>query len=71
MSFNLSDMSLVDILLMAFGLVLVLEGALYSLFPGPTRKAFQRLLEHNPETLRLIGLAMVFGGVLIVYAVKS
>ncbi|MDX8405979.1 MAG: DUF2065 domain-containing protein [Mariprofundus sp.] len=58
-------------LLVALGLVLVLEGALYALFPQGMINMMKRVPEMPPTTLRLTGIVAVAIGWIIVKAVKS
>lgn len=58
-------------LLVAVGLVLALEGALYALFPDFMRRVAAQALEMAPETLRTGGLISVALGVLIVWLVRT
>lgn len=55
----------------ALGLVLVLEGALYALFPQQMIAMLKRLPEVPPAVLRLIGLAGIGAGWLIVWLVRN
>lgn len=54
----------------ALTLVLVLEGALYALFPEGMRRAAARALQIPPQTLRLAGLAAACAGVALVWLVR-
>jgi uncharacterized protein YjeT (DUF2065 family) len=51
----------------AFGLVLVIEGALYALFPQHMIDMMRRLPSVPPPVLRLIGLTAVGLGWLLVW----
>jgi uncharacterized protein len=53
-------------LLLAFGLMLVLEGVVPLLSPTVWRQTFQRMIELNDGQLRFVGLASMLGGLLIV-----
>lgn len=55
----------------AFGLVLVLEGVLYALFPQAMQRVIAAALTQAPATLRNAGLAAAFIGFAIVWLVKS
>lgn len=55
----------------AFGLVLVIEGLIYALFPGAMRKMMAAALELPPETLRRGGAAAVAVGVVIVWLIRG
>lgn len=52
-------------LLMAFGLMLVLEGVLPFLAPRTWRQTFQRMIALNDGQLRFVGLASMLGGLLL------
>ena len=54
----------------ALALVLVIEGALYALFPDGMRRAAARALAVPPQTLRLAGLAAACAGVVLVWLVR-
>jgi len=55
----------------AFGLVLVLEGVLYALFPEQMKRFAEMAFSLPPETLRKAGLAAAACGVLIVWLVRG
>ncbi len=58
-------------LLVALGLVFVIEGLLYALVPGHL-KTMMKAMENVPdETLRIGGLAALGFGVFIVWVVQS
>ena len=58
-------------LLIAVGLVLALEGALYAGFPGAMKRMMVLVQELPDESLRNAGLAAAVAGVGIVWLVKS
>ncbi len=51
----------------ALGLVLVLEGAVYALFPQAMLEMMRRMQDASPATLRLAGIAAVAVGWAIVW----
>jgi len=55
----------------ALGLVLVLEGAMYALFPHQMIEMLMKLPEVPPAILRVIGLVGVAIGWVIVWFVRS
>lgn len=57
-------------LLLAFGLMLVLEGVLPLLAPSTWRQTFRRMIEFKDGQLRFIGLASMLGGLLIILMVN-
>lgn len=57
-------------LIMAFGLMLVLEGVLPLVAPQVWRDTFRRMIELNDGQLRFAGLLSMAIGLLIVLVVK-
>jgi hypothetical protein len=51
--------------MMAFGLMLVLEGVLPFLAPKTWRQTFQRMIVLTDGQLRFVGLASMLGGLLL------
>ena len=60
-----------DDLWAALGLVLVIEGAFYALFPQGMINMMRRLPDIPPRTLRVTGLIAITMGWLIVRLVRS
>lgn len=60
-----------DDLWAALGLMLVLEGALYALFPTAMIETMRRLPLIVPRTLRLFGLAAIGIGWMVVKLVRG
>ena len=58
-------------LLMAFGLVFVLEGLLPFLAPHVWRQAMQQMLQQSDKTLRTFGLVSMLIGLGLVYLFRS
>ena len=57
-------------LLVAFALVLVLEGIVPFLNPGAMRRAMLALTQMNDNTLRFAGLTVMVVGCLLLYTVR-
>ena len=57
--------------LLALGLVLVIEGLVYALAPHIVEDLLEALRALPPETRRLMGLAAMAIGVLLVWVAKS
>ncbi|HSI95271.1 MAG: DUF2065 domain-containing protein [Methylophilaceae bacterium] len=57
-------------LLMAFGLMLVLEGALPLLAPRMWRQTFQRMIDLNDGQLRFVGMASMAGGLMLLFVLR-
>jgi len=60
-----------DDLWTAVGLVLVLEGAIYALFPQAMINTMRKLPDIAPQALRLMGLLAITIGWLVVKWVRS
>ena len=58
-------------LLMALGLVFVIEGLLYALVPGHLKNMMKAMESVPDDTLRIGGLAAVGFGVFMVWVVKA
>ena len=57
--------------LTAIGLVLVLEGVLYALFPEGMQRMMAQALQITPSTLRKGGLGAAVAGFLIVWLIRT
>lgn len=57
-----------DRLLVAVGLMLVLEGLLPFALPALWRDTFRRLIEMNDGQIRFIGLMSILGGLVLLLA---
>jgi uncharacterized protein len=58
-------------LAVAFGLVFVLEGALYALFPEGMKQLSLHLLQAPVSTVRMLGLSCAALGFLIIAALRG
>jgi uncharacterized protein YjeT (DUF2065 family) len=58
-------------LLMALGLVFVIEGLLYALVPGHLKNMMKAMESVGDDALRIGGLAALGFGVLMVWVVKT
>ena len=58
------------VLVLALGGAMLLEGALYALFPGPMKRAMAELQKAPENVLRSVGLALAVTGVLLVFVVR-
>lgn len=54
-------------LLLAFGLMLIIEGLLPFIAPKAWRDTFKRLIELTDGQLRFMGLMSLVGGLLFIY----
>jgi uncharacterized protein YjeT (DUF2065 family) len=59
-----------DTLLLAFALMLVIEGLLPFLLPGVWRETFRKLIEASDGQIRFIGLTSMLAGLLLLYFVN-
>lgn len=57
--------------LIAFSLMLVLEGIVPFLYPGRWRQLVTRLAEVDDRQLRLAGMASMFAGLVLLYLVNG
>lgn len=57
-------------LVLALGLAMALEGAVYAAFPGAMRRALQRIGTESETALRFSGLIALTAGVVLVWIVR-
>ncbi len=57
--------------LVALALILVIEGAVYALFPEGMKRVMMRVIDEPPATLRTIGLAAALVGVAVVWLLRG
>ena len=57
-------------LLIAFALMLVIEGVLPFLVPGVWRETFTRLTQMSDGQIRFIGLTSMLAGLLLLYVAR-
>lgn len=60
-----------DDLIAALGLVMVIEGVLYALFPDAVKRMMAAAFAQPPATLRGFGLAVAAAGVIVVWLVRG
>ena len=58
-------------LVVALGLVLVIEGAVYALFPDGMKRVMSQAIEIPAPTLRAMGLGAAVLGLLVVWLVRG
>ncbi len=56
--------------LLAFGLMLVIEGMMPFLFPSFWRDTLRRISEMEDGQLRFVGLSLMLAGVIVIYVVS-
>lgn len=57
--------------IVALGLVLVIEGLLYALFPGQLKQMLLALLKMPEDRMRAAGLVAMTAGVMIVWLARG
>jgi uncharacterized protein len=60
-----------SLILLAIGLVLVVEGLAFALAPSRMEEIVAMIASLSPERRRVIGLAMLAAGVLLVWAARA
>ena len=60
-----------DFLVIVFGVVLIVEGIPWFLSPGGYKRLLLQVLPLGNAVLRVFGLMMMLGGLLVVYLVKG
>ena len=60
-----------DFLITVLGVVLIVEGIPWFLSPGGYKRLLLQLLPVGDAVLRLLGLTMMIGGLLLVYLARS
>ena len=58
-------------LIVALGLVFVIEGALYALFPNAMQRVMSQALDLPATSLRTMGLIAAIVGFVVVWAVRA
>ncbi len=58
-------------LITALALVLVIEGAIYALFPEGMQRMMMHAIEMDPGVLRYAGLGLAVFGVLMVWLIRG
>lgn len=58
-------------LLTAVGLMLVIEGAIYSLFPGGVKRMAAQITETPGDTVRIFGVVSATLGVILVWLLRG
>ena len=61
---------MIDNILLAFALMLVLEGLLPFIAPNAWRETFRRLIEFSDGQIRFVGLASMLVGLILIMVFK-
>lgn len=64
-------MNVWQVVIAAFGLLLVIEGAVYFALPRQFRSVMQKVLDTNVETLRGIGICCVVIGLILLWIASA
>lgn len=59
-----------DYWLIAFGLMLVLEGVMPFLFPAEWRETLRKVAQFQDGQVRFLGLTLMLSGLLLIYWIK-
>ena len=59
-----------DYWLIAFGLMLVLEGIMPFLFPAEWRETLRKVSQFQDGQVRFLGLTLMLSGLLLIYWIK-
>ncbi|TAH32417.1 MAG: DUF2065 domain-containing protein [Alphaproteobacteria bacterium] len=57
-------------LLAGFGMMLVIEGLIYAIFPAQAKALLEAIRDIGPDQIRLFGTIVAAFGVALVYALK-
>ena len=57
--------------IVALGLVLVLEGLVFSAFPATAKRAMESVLQSPDGALRTVGIFSAVAGVILIWAVRG
>ena len=63
------DLDLPNVILLAFALVFMFEGILYSLFPNYMKKVSIFILNLSLDRIRFLGFVFCFIGIIILYLI--
>jgi len=61
------NLNIFELLLLSLGLVFILEGVLYTLFPNSMKKVSIFILDSKEDKIRIIGLIFCVLGIIILY----
>ena len=58
-------------LITALGLVLVLEGLVYAIFPRQMKTMLKSIIDYNDNTLVLVGISLALFGLILIWLVRT
>ncbi|MDA7763819.1 DUF2065 domain-containing protein [Pelagibacterales bacterium] len=62
---------MIEWLITALGLVLIIEGLVYSIFPRQMKAMLKSMLDYSDKTLVWIGLPLAFFGLFLIWIVRT
>ena len=62
---------MMNIIIAAFGLLLIFEGLLYAIFPSTMKNLIKKMIESSDETLKWSGITSAVFGLIIIWFVKG
>jgi uncharacterized protein YjeT (DUF2065 family) len=57
--------------IVALGLVFVIEGLVFSAFPGTAKRAMESVQEAPDGTLRIVGIVSAVMGIVLIWAIRG
>ena len=57
--------------IVALGLVFVIEGLMFSAFPGTAKRAMESVQQTPDGSLRIVGIVSAILGILLIWAVRG
>lgn len=57
-------------LIVAFGLMLIIEGGMYALFPNHLKKMIIEVLQQDSDKIRIFGMIILLVGFFIVWTIR-
>jgi uncharacterized protein YjeT (DUF2065 family) len=58
-------------LITALGLVLVLEGLVYAIFPRQMKTMLKSIIDYNDNTLVWVGISLALFGLILIWLVRT
>ena len=57
--------------IVALGLVFVIEGLVFSAFPGTAKRAMESVMQASDPSLRFVGIVSALVGILLIWAIRG
>jgi len=58
-------------LITALGLVLILEGLVYAIFPRQMKTMLKSIIDYNDSSLVLVGISLALFGLILIWLVRT